>query len=61
MSCPGFFRLENLWKKGVIFFDEHFPIFSQKKIMLVSVKINSKKGTIAKNKVQLPKQLDKKK
>ena len=43
MFCPGFFRLENLWKKGVMFFDVNLLNFLPKKIMLVSVKIYGKK------------------
>ena len=45
MSCPGFFRLENLWKMGVIFFDVNLLNFLPQQIVLVSVKIfdNKKK------------------
>ena len=48
-TVPNWYVLENLWKKGVIFFDVNLLNFLLKKIMLVSVKIYRKKrGTIAK-------------
>ena len=61
MSCPGFFRQENLQKKGVILFDVDFLNFLTKKFILVSVKIDGKKEVPLPKKVKIPKRLHEKK